>query len=310
MNTPILFIIFNRPDTTQKVFDVIRQIKPKQLFVAADGPRVWKEGEKENCEITRNIIKQVDWDCEVKTLFRKENLGPGNSVYKSIDWFFENVEEGIILEHDCLPNLSFFRFCEEMLLMYKNNQDIMHISGNFFQKKQVGINDYYFSRIPHIWGWATWKRAWIRYSFEMSGYINFKKTQSLKKIFKKNEYITQWYFILDQVFEGKLDTWDFQWTYTIFLNNGISINSNKNLVKNIGFGILAENCKNTKDKFANLILEEFNFPLSHPDKIVIAYNADIYTCKNSFNFSIFKYILLKIDLLYFLQKVYKIIKKI
>jgi len=167
-NTPILFLVFNRPNTTQRVFNVIRQVKPKQLFVAADGPRRDKGADEEKCEATREIVKQIDWDCEVKTLFREENLGCGKAVSSAITWFFENVEEGIILEDDCLPNLDFFGYCEELLDRYRDNREVMFIGGDNFQKgKKWGDASYYFSAYNHVWGWATWKRTWDIYDFKL-----------------------------------------------------------------------------------------------------------------------------------------------
>jgi len=150
MKKPVLFLIFNRPDTTKQVFEAIREYQPKQLFIAADGPREEKHNEKELCEETRKIAQKVDWDCEVKTLFRNENLGCRDAVSSAIDWFFENVEDGIILEDDCLPNQSFFKFCEEMLELYKNDTRIMHISGNNLLNNVKSKTDYYFSKIEHI----------------------------------------------------------------------------------------------------------------------------------------------------------------
>ena len=144
-NTPILFVIFNRLDTTFKVFEKIREIKPKKLYIAADGPRKQIEGENEKCAKVRSIETLVDWDCEVKTLFQSENLSCGPAVSTAISWFFNNEEQGIILEDDCLPNTSFFHFCEEMLNYYKENETIMHIGGTNFQDgRMYGKADYYF----------------------------------------------------------------------------------------------------------------------------------------------------------------------
>ena len=160
MTPAVLFIIFNRPETTQRVFDAIRLAKPTRLYIAADGPRENKTGEKELCEQARKIAQNVDWDCEVKTLFQKENLGCGKAVSHAISWFFENEDMGIILEDDCLPHQSFFKYCEELLEKYKNNDRIGIISGNNFQKKRkIGSFSYYFSDIVNIWGWATWARS-------------------------------------------------------------------------------------------------------------------------------------------------------
>ena len=167
--TPVLFLIFNREDTTQKVFNVLRRQKPKYLYVAADGPRKNKEGEAEKCRRTRDIINQVDWDCELKTLFREENRGCKMAVSSAISWFFEQVEQGIILEDDCLPHPSFFPFCEELLIRYKDDDRIGHIGGNCFLPGLIedGLS-YDFCSISHIWGWASWRRVWKNYDVNFS----------------------------------------------------------------------------------------------------------------------------------------------
>lgn len=160
-STPILFLIFNRPDTTRIVFKRIREIRPSKLYVAADAPRANKLGEAELCMETRAIIKDIDWPCELKTLFRDENLGCKLSVSGALDWFFENEECGIILEDDCLPDLTFFSFCKELLERYKDDDRIGHIGGNCFLPGQIAKElSYDFCSITHIWGWATWRRVW------------------------------------------------------------------------------------------------------------------------------------------------------
>lgn len=165
LSTPVLLIIFKRPDTTRQVLQAIRQVKPRQLFVAADGPRPDHPDEAEKCHQTRAVIEEVDWKCEVQTLFQQRNLGcgpgPVTGPVTAITWFFHNVEQGIILEDDCLPDLSFFRFCEELLDRYRYTEQIMHISGNnFLYGRKRGSASYYFSKYTHVWGWATWRRAW------------------------------------------------------------------------------------------------------------------------------------------------------
>jgi hypothetical protein len=190
-DTPILFLIFNRPDTTQKVFNEIRKIKPRQLFVAADGPREDHPEDKEKCEQTRKIIDQVDWDCEVKTLFRDKNLGCKHAVSGAINWFFKNVEQGIILEDDCLPDQSFFGFCQELLNKYKNNKQIFNISGNNFQDGMWrGDGSYYFSKYFHCWGWATWADRWQNYfDIKMKNYPKFKEEKRIKELFSSKREI-------------------------------------------------------------------------------------------------------------------------
>lgn len=170
-NVPILFIIFNRPETTKAVFHEIRKNQPFQLFVAADGPRREIFEDIENCRKVREIIQLIDWECNVQTLFRDENLGCKIAVSSAIDWFFSQVDEGIILEDDCLPDQSFFPFCQELLEKYRYDAKIMMIGGSNFQfNKNKFEYSYYFSRYFHIWGWASWKRAWQFYDVEMKAW--------------------------------------------------------------------------------------------------------------------------------------------
>ncbi len=228
MNTPVLFLVFNRPNETFKVFEQIRLAKPKQLFIAADGPRSNKKDERTLCEQTRSVVELIDWDCDVRTLFRDENLGCGRAVSSAIDWFFETVEEGIILEDDCLPDPTFFSFCSELLDYYRDNDEIMHISGSNHQLGHWrGDGSYYFSNFVHIWGWATWRRAWTCYDFECKA-LDGDITQKLPLIPR---------VMLKQTIAGKIDTWDFQWYYAVKKQNGIGIIPNMSLVKNIGYDI-------------------------------------------------------------------------
>lgn len=229
-NTPVLLLIFNRPDTTKRVFEKIKELKPSQLFVAADGPRGDKEGEEELCLQTREIIKDIDWECELKTLFRAENLGCGKGPSSAITWFFSHVEQGIILEDDCLPNHSFFTFVDNMLKKYKNNEQIMLVSGSNYLLGLLDIKDsYYFSQVPTTWGWGTWRRAWNHMNFEMKDYN--KKVKKFPKI--ASLWHQHWESILNGT--GVSDAWDFQWYFSIYEQNGLCIHPKYNLVQNIGF---------------------------------------------------------------------------
>ncbi len=229
-DTPILFLIFNRPDFTEIVFKRIREVKPKYLFIAADGPRLGSEDDKIKCNQTRKIVLDlIDWDCEVKTLFRENNLGCGIAVSEAISWFFEEVEEGIILEDDCLPSIDFFTFVIYLLEYYREDESVMHISGNNFQKKGNFRDSYYFSKYSHIWGWATWRNRWQKY-IQLLDRIDVEKLKNFKKE-EKQFWINQF----DRVYIKKtLDTWDLKWQYTLFHYQGISILPNVNLVTNIG----------------------------------------------------------------------------
>ncbi len=282
---PILFLIFNRADTARRVFAEIRKQKPKYLYVAADGPRKHIAGEKEKCEQTREIIKDIDWDCELKTLFREENLGCGKAVSGAISWFFENVSEGVILEDDCLPEPTFFRYCQEMLERYREKEKVGIISGNNFLFNKFNIEDsYYFSKIPHIWGWATWRRVWNNYDFNISKWPEYKKTGWLKNIFKKKTARYYWKNIFDDVYSGKINTvWDYQLTFLFFLNNYLAIVPKKNLISNIGFdAFYSTHTKNKKNKFSNMSTEFLSFPLIHPKVIAQNKKADEYIQTNNF----------------------------
>jgi hypothetical protein len=263
------------------VFQQIRAIRPKHLFVSADGPRPQKIGEAERCMQARAIINQVDWDCEVKTRFSEKNLGCKMGVSSAITWFFEHVEEGIILEDDCLPDLSFFKFCETLLERYRNDQKIMHISGDNFQDgKKRGTGSYYASSINHVWGWATWKRAWNIYDVSMTGYSDNQKlfynmfpNTTVRKYWKKN---------FDLVYSNKKDTWDVQWQYAMFLHKGLALHPNINLVSNIGFQMHATHTIDGFDPLANRKREKIDC-IQHPEIVEPDIDADCYTFKTYFN---------------------------
>jgi len=237
INCPVLFLIFNRPETTRKVFNAIREAKPKQLYIAADGPRPEKPGEKETIEEVREIALAVDWDCEVQTLFRKENLGCGIGPAQAISWFFEHVEQGIILEDDCVPNQSFFYYCELLLQQYKNDPSVMHISGNNFSFQKNNSNQtYFFNYYFTAWGWATWRRAWVKYNFYVPELDEFYRLKKLENISLNKNHYKFWVETFEFVRDGKRkDVWDFQWILACWMNNAYAITPSVNLVTNIGF---------------------------------------------------------------------------
>ena len=283
----VLFLIFNRPDTTELVFEAIRRVKPQRLFVAADGPRPDKPGDVEDCEKTRSVIQRVDWDCELHTLFRKTNLGCRSAVSSAISWFYEHVEEGIILEDDCLPDESFFHYCLELLEKYRHDERIMHIAGHNFQfGKQVGPGSYYFSQCCHIWGWASWRRVWALYHPDMPDYPAFAKQDGFDDVYRYDDMRKYYSVMFDRVYRNKLNTWDYQLSYTILKNHGLCIIPNVNLVENIGF---TSGTHTAFDQFSFIkkmavrglykkILtnpkKTIKLPLLHPDFVIPAYRAD------------------------------------
>src|SRR6478736_6693547 len=243
LTTPVLLIIFNRPLPTQKVFEAIRKQKPERLYIAADGPRAHKPGEEIKCEAARHIATQIDWDCEVHTLFRTENLGCGRGPASSISWFFEHETEGIILEDDCLPSDSFFTFCTELLEKYRDDTRVMEIGGNNLEQPEWREPDYSytFSNLIYIWGWATWRRAWKYHDFLMGHYeeVNNKKylENSYDTIYEKDFFS----YVFDKMHKGDQRTnrdyiWDYQWQFACQINSGLTIVPNRNLVVNIGIG--------------------------------------------------------------------------
>jgi len=279
LETPVLFLLFNRPDTTQKVFEAIKKQQPAKLYIAADGPRTEKIGENKICNETRDIVtKNIDWKCEVKTLFRDKNLGCKIAVSSAINWFFENEEEGIILEDDCLPDQSFFMFCETLLKYYREDERVMHIGGNnFLDGKIIGEASYYFSNIHHIWGWATWRRAWKKYDVNTPLYEKFIKGGYLKSLFPELHYQLLWQSIFDKIKNGKLNTWDYQWTLSIWINNGLGIIPNKNLVTNLGFSDNATHTNSSSnDSLANRKSNTVH-EIIHPEIIQRNYEAEKYT---------------------------------
>ncbi len=287
-NTPILLITFNRLDTTVKVFTSIKRQKPKYLYIASDGPRSDKPGEAQKVEAVKNyILSEIDWDCEVKTLFRDKNLGCGLAVSGAISWFFDNVEQGIILEDDCLPYSDFFSFCEEMLEYYSDDSRIFSVSGTNLQGgTQRGDGSYYFSNYVGIWGWATWARAWKNYDFEMENYDLFLKNNQIGRIFEDKKQQIFWINTLNKTKD--IDTWDYQWLMAIWLCNGLSIIPNINLIKNIGFDAGGTHTKNEPKWYKSLSKGNGKMAkMTHPKEIRVNIEADDFFYYKCFKISWF-----------------------
>lgn len=274
LQTPILFLVFNRLEEVTLVFEQIRQQQPTRLFIAADGPRAAIPGEEALCMATRAyVLEHIDWPCEVKTLFRSTNLGCGKAVSTAIDWFFEEVEEGIILEDDCVPDTTFFSFCTALLERYRDQHHVMHIGGSNFQLgTRRSEASYYFSRHIHVWGWATWRRAWRKYDFSLRPYRQLMKKKNLDPIVK--------YFL--SIFHRHVDTWDIQWVLVVWFNNGCGITPDINLVNNIGYGKNA-----THTRHVPYWLGKMNYgsipTVIHPESEAINDVADKFTSDKIFH---------------------------
>jgi hypothetical protein len=279
--TPILFLVFNRPDNTRKVFEQIRKIQPAYLYIAADGSRKDKPGEDKLCAEVRNILlSNIDWECEVKTLFRDENLGCGKAVSQAITWFFENVEEGIILEDDCLPDQSFFYYCDELLEKFRFNENVISIGGTNFNYRHEIDQSYNFSGYMNMWGWATWKRNIPLVDYEMNSWkkIKFKYPFLLSRLHRRGSLDIRWLSIWRNLFDltssGKIDTWDYQWIYAQLYNKKISIFPSRNLINNIGFSDNATHTKESDHPITKVELQKLHFPLKHPNKLEIDYHYE------------------------------------
>jgi hypothetical protein len=271
--TPVVFIIFNRPDLTEKVFAKIREVKPNKLFVIADGARFPKEQEK--CDHARKVIEQVDWNCEVITDFSDINLGCKKRVSSGLDWVFSQVEEAIVLEDDCLPTESFFYFCQELLSKYRYDERIMMISGNNYPNNHLKNNvSYFFSKYTLIWGWATWKRAWQYYDVELKNWnsevlekvVDARCINLLEKDFRKLRF--------KQTFDGTINAWSPQWLYTCWSQNGLAILPKHNLVSNIGFRKDGTHTQEN-NRLANLPTQDI-WQIKHPQFIYEDVKADAY----------------------------------
>lgn len=306
-NTPVLFLIFNRPDTTKLVFDAIKKAKPTKLYIASDGPRESKKNEVSLCLESRSIVSQIDWNCEVKTLFRENNLGCKLAVSSAIDWFFQFEDEGIILEDDVLPCDVFFDFCGEMLNKYRDDSRIAMVTGNNLLGGGVISNEYYFSNFYSIWGWATWKRSWNTYDVNISlwpdtklkSYLNFKYGIKLAQYFESS---------FDLIKSNSIDTWDHQWTYNCVVNSGFCITPRANLITNIGV-LGAHSLGLSENHFVPFgFLDLFN--LCDPRYVIVDHEADAIFVKSKIkNLHPIKELIVKIlkklSLYIFVKKYYK-----
>jgi hypothetical protein len=265
--TPVLLMGFNRPDHTRAVLAAIRKAAPTRLFVALDGPRAGDREDADKCRKVRDIFRDVGWNCEIHTLFRDANLGCRCAPSDAINWFFSNVEEGIILEDDCVPDPSFFRFCEELLARYRKDERIMMISGDNFQlSKSVARDSYYFTRYTHIWGWASWRRAWAHCDMRMSDWPCFREKGFLLKMLGDKKEAAYWTKRFDRYYAGKISAWSYAWLFACWSRGALNILPSVNLVSNIGFGDNSTNTAVFSDT-ANLEKRQMKFPLAHPENV-------------------------------------------
>ncbi len=276
VRTAMAMIVFNRPEVTRRVFERIAIARPSMLFVIADGPR--NDSERERCERARSVIEQVNWPCDVRTQFSKVNLGCRRRVSSGLDWVFEQVEETIILEDDCIPDPSFFRYCDELLAHWRHDERVMSISGDNFQNGiRRSADSYYFSIIAHVWGWATWRRAWKKYDVTMRNWPAFRDSPAFAKTIGSESVANGMIKAFDRVHSGEVDTWDTQWTFATWYNGGLTALPEVNLISNIGFGADATHTKSSRSDMAAMPTAPMAFPLRHPTEVRPNREADLYT---------------------------------
>lgn len=275
LDTPVAFLIFNRPEPTQAVFRRIAQQRPQILLVVGDGPRPDRPGEAARVAAARAVIGQVDWPCRVLTCFSDINLGCKRRVSSGLDWVFAQVPEAVILEDDCLPEPSFFAFCREMLTRYRHDQRVGMISGDYFLRRgDAPATSYYFSRYVHIWGWATWGDRWRdSYDVAMEAWTGPDRLAWLEGLLHHPSEAAAWASIFDRVAKGEIDTWDFQWIYANWRMGRIAVAPSVNLISNIGFGPDATHTVQGSG-LARLPTEPMAFPLRHPAEVAQARRQD------------------------------------
>lgn len=268
LETPVVFIVFNDPDATRQVFARIAAARPKRLLLIADAPRPNRPGEAELCKEVNKIVSAIDWPCKVEANVAETNMGPGPRIISGINWVFSLVEEAIILEHDCLPDPSFFLFCSEMLELYRDRPQIAYVTGfNPLDKSFPLRYSYYFTSVSFLWGWATWRRAWQQYDEHLESWPQVKQDGLLSLIFPDKKVVGYWSKVFDRMHDGRgPNTWDYQFTYTCWTRNWLSILPRRNLIQYIGFKLQAVHTTGP-DPDRDLAASSLSFPLVHPPAI-------------------------------------------
>jgi len=279
----VLFLTYKRLETSEKVFSAIRDAQPEKLYFANNAAIEGNVEEEAKVNSVRKLVDQVDWKCEVHTRFLESHMSVRDSIFSSISWFFENEEQGIILEDDCLPNPEFFKFCSEMLYRYKKEESVWAITGNNFQNGILrGDASYFFSSQPHIWGWATWKSIWVKVDQSMSFWPAWKRSEHWHTFWDNKIMKNYWYSIFEQMYRSEINTWDYVFDANVFYHSGLIVTPNKNLVSNIGFGPGSTYTFYKNHKFSNMPRENI-YPLIHPKKIERNRTADYYDFYNTRN---------------------------
>lgn len=267
--TPVAMTVFNRPRTTARVFQKVAAARPKQLLIVADGPRPGNRQDAELCAQVLDIVTQVDWDCEVIQNASRINMGCRRRMSSGLDWVFENVDRAIILEDDCVPDPTFFRFCQELLNRFEDDKRVMSVTGtNLIGNNLEGPWSYLFSRYANVWGWATWRRSWQYYDVDMSQWPSFRDFGGLRDLFDDGRMVRNWRRSTEAVYQGRVDTWDAQWGFACWIQSGLTVVPGVNLISNVGFDRDATHTRDATHRLAGLPASAMDFPLRHPDWVL------------------------------------------
>jgi hypothetical protein len=269
---PVLVLGFNRPDRVKQLFEMLAVIQPEQLFFAVDGPRAGHREDQERVAQTHKLVELIDWECDTHTQFQQVNLGCARGVTSGIDWFFSHVTEGIILEDDVIPTESFFIFCSELLVKYRDDQRVWCISGsNRLPSREISsLNSYRFSTIPQVWGWATWRDRWEKYSLDISDWRSrgLANRELLQTVNYSPAAFAYWSANFDLMARMAVDTWDIQLVNAAMRNRALAAIPNVNLVENIGWGTDATHTVELPPFIQPL--EDMQLPIRHPEVLVDA----------------------------------------
>lgn len=277
MKTPILFLTYRRFHTAEVVFNAIRKARPPKLYFASNAPNQNNFNEFARVSKVRSLIERVDWTCEIKTRFLEEHLPVKESISSSLSWFFEQEEQGIILEDDCLPHPDFFTFCENLLERYANDDRVWAITGNNFQNgMRRGDASYYFSRYSHIWGWASWRRAWQKADMDIQFWPEWKMSSAWRNLWPDLVVRKYWEQIFDRMYRAEIDTWDYPWAASVWYYGGLTATPNVNLVSNIGFGPDSTYTRDPNHPNAAITTSEIGV-IRHTFSVRQDFEADTYT---------------------------------
>jgi hypothetical protein len=279
LTTPVVFIVFNRPDCTMMSLAAIRAVRPQWLYVVADGPREDRAGEVALCAAVRAVVDRgIDWPCEVLRDYAPAHLGCARRVSSGLDGVFACEKTAIILEDDCVPEPTFFRYAEELLDYYQTDPRVFVVSGTNQQFRDFTCpHSYFFSRYNHCWGWATWARAWRHFDFTMKTWPDFVQSGELASFFRDPNLTARWRDILDPVARGEVDSWAYRWVFACWRNGALSALPRRALVKNIGFDKRATHTRRVRRELRELVTEPMRFPLVHPPRIERNAEADRHT---------------------------------